>query len=351
MDATQRGWIHGETFRAEINEIAEIRLGLTLGNGFESEGAALDSAAAHLPVLEAFDADLYAELLGIAAGAHCDPSLIVILNQYTDLRDLVRHPQAPESANDEGCSVVHMSVDGEVLLAQTWDMHGSSIPYVVMLHIPAYEGSAGPVPEVWLLSIVGCLGMAGMNASGVAIAINNLRSLDANIGVVWSALVRKALAERTAAGARDVIMAAPIGAGHHYVVADKSSVFGIETSGDRREVIYAGNGLPYVHTNHCLSPNVAGCSWVIPGSTTWERYDALSASLKEDAPTDARGLWRQLGSHVGYPRSVCSHLATEEEPHKSATCAGILMRIGKREVWARRGCLNQVEPEVFELHE
>ncbi len=35
--------------------------------------------------------------------------------------------------------------------------------------------------------------MAGVNSSGVGVTINNLSSTDARIGVIWPALVRKAL--------------------------------------------------------------------------------------------------------------------------------------------------------------
>jgi hypothetical protein len=53
--------------------------------------------------------------------------------------------------------------------------------------------------------------MAGMNAARVAIAINNLYSTDATLGVVWWAVVRRALHQPSAQAARDAIAASPIG--------------------------------------------------------------------------------------------------------------------------------------------
>ena len=73
------------------------------------------------------------------------------------------------------------------ILAQTWDMHATAIPYVMVLGIP--ESEDGPAAR--LLTVTGCLGMAGMNASRVSIAINNLYSTDATLGVVWPAMVRQ----------------------------------------------------------------------------------------------------------------------------------------------------------------
>ena len=65
-----------------------------------------------------------------------------------------------------------------------------------------------------MFSLTGCLGLTGMNASRVAIAINNLYSTDATLGVVWPALVRRALQCTNALAARDLILRAPIGSGH-----------------------------------------------------------------------------------------------------------------------------------------
>ena len=80
------------------------------------------------------------------------------------------------------------------ILAQTWDMHATAIPYVMVLRVP--ESDDGPAAT--LLTVTGCLGMAGMNARASAIAINNLYSTDATLGVVWPAMVRRALHQRTA---------------------------------------------------------------------------------------------------------------------------------------------------------
>src|SRR5687767_12427758 len=89
----------------------------------------------------------------------------------------------------------------------------------------AEHSPAGPAAR--FLSVTGCLGMAGMNSSRVAIAINNLHSTDATLGVVWPAMVRRALNEDTAAEARDVIARSPIGSGHHYFVADEKDAFSL----------------------------------------------------------------------------------------------------------------------------
>lgn len=326
----QWGQRHGAAFPGEIRSLASLRVYLTRKvGGFASDAEVLRVARAHLPILEAYDRDLHAELCGIAEGAAVTPEEIVVLNHYTDLRDL-----DPASVEDDGgCSVVRAGS----LVGQTWDMHATAIPYVMMLR----------TPDAWLLSLTGCLGMAGMNRHGVAIAINNLHSTDAILGVVWSALVRRALGATSAAEARDRVLASPVGSGHHYLVADAGAAFGIETSGRLREVIYEGEPAHYVHTNHCLLDRVAAASRVPPTSTTHDRYRLLTDSIARQSIRDLDDLWQRLGSDEGYPRSVCTNMSTPENPHAPATCAAIAMDLSTREIWAAGGLIHNVAAERF----
>ena len=163
--ATPREWgrAHGEAHRAAIGQLAEIRLELACKVGRMSRRqAVLEAAGAHLDVLGRFDEPLLDELLGIAEGANISPERVVVLNHYTDLRDLKPDWAAAHTA-DEGCTAVYARTSDGPVVAETWDMHGSAADYVAALHVPS-----GPEqPEAWLLTIVGCLGMSGMNGLGV----------------------------------------------------------------------------------------------------------------------------------------------------------------------------------------
>jgi len=261
------GRIHGETFRGEIKALAEIRIYLcTKVGGFSGREQVLRAATAHLPVLESYHRGLYEELCGIAEGAGVTAEEIVVANHYTDLRDLDPDPSKWQPAPiGDGCSVIYAETASGKIVAQTWDMHATAIPYVMLLCVP--ESPDGPAAK--LLSVTGCLGMAGMNSSHVAIAINNLFSTDATLGVVWPALVRRALHQRNARAARETVLGAPIGSGHHYFIADGTWAFGIEASGRRRKEVYRRDpGVDYevpprfVHTNHALDEDVAKASKV-----------------------------------------------------------------------------------------
>jgi len=353
--ATPRAWgrQHGESYRGEVKALSAIRTYLcTRIGGFPDRASVLAAADAHLPVLARYHDGLYQELLGIAEGADVSPAEIVVANHYTDLRDLSPDRStwkpAPE-AGEGGCSVIWAESPEARILAQTWDMHATAIPYVMMLHVP--ESADGPA--AWLLTLTGCLGLAGLNRARVAIAINNLYSNDATLGVVWPAMVRRALHAGTAAAARDLVVASPIGSGHHYFVADPKEAYAVETSGVLRKVIYASTPAAprpsYCHTNHCLDAEVAAVSSISPTSTTRERLAWLEQSLGRRAIADLDDVWTRMGSQDGWPKSVCTNMATPENPHGTATCGAIAMNLDTGEVWGQAGFITNVRPETFSV--
>ena len=189
----------------------------------------------------------------------------------------------------------------------------------------------------------------------MSVCIDNLKSHDAKVGVVWPALVRRMLRERNAEGALHALMTAPMSSGHHYLFGDEHRVYGVETSGERKEVVLDrrvdSGDFDYVHTNHCLDASIAEVSWVSEWSTSYQRYAWLQASVEDATIESARDLWTRLGTHDGYPRSVCTHLASEENPHAMKTCGAVVMRPRQRELWAHKGCVHEVEPTVYRLGE
>ncbi|MEO7092666.1 MAG: carcinine hydrolase/isopenicillin-N N-acyltransferase family protein, partial [Polyangiales bacterium] len=194
-----------------------------------------------------------------------------------------------------------------------------------------------------------------MNSARVAIAINNLYSTDATLGVVWPAMVRKALQQPHAGAARDVIRTSPIGSGHHYLVADQGVAFALEASGTRRKLVYnntlaiAERPSTYVHTNHSLDPDVAARSKVPVTSTTYDRMKWLEADLARTPLADLDDAWRRLGSEDGWPRSICTNMATPESPHGAATCGAIAMNVDSGELYAQQGFIHNVAPEKWQL--
>ena len=178
-----RGEAHGVHFRKQIHALYEIRRELTLGRtDLETEDNLLALAKLHLPLAERYDAELFAELKGIASGADISLEALVVVNHYTDLRDLSR-----AELDDGGCSVLYAPGPPSVL-GQTWDMHGSATDFVCILEVKSGDEHTA------LFSITGCLGMTGLNTHGLGMTINNLNSRDAKVGILWPDLRTSLLA-------------------------------------------------------------------------------------------------------------------------------------------------------------
>jgi len=178
--------------------------------------------------------------------------------------------------------------------------------------------------------------MTGMTSTGVALTINNLNSVDATVGVVWPALVRKTLQSSSAAQALSTLQSSPIGSGRHYVVADAHAAYGVETSGTRKKVIFhsaaPSSSLPtsYFHTNHCIDEEMKPTAKILPGSTTVQRYETLKAL--NDAgriPTSARGMFDAFAD-VGLREKAGA-------PDDVATCGAIVMDLKTKTILACQG--------------
>lgn len=323
LSARERGQHHGEEFRQDIQELAAIRTELIQKNWDRPASAVRDKARLHLPILESYDQDLYEEFQGIAQASGCGEVDLLILNHYTDLRDLSLVGEGME----EGCSILHVRYGEEVLVGQTWDMHATSAPYVMMLYLPD--------EEVWAQTITGCLALCGMNRKGLAVAINNLVMSDAKVGISWPTLVRRMLREPNVAGAERVLLGAPVGSGHHYALADPSTSRAWETSGSHQALVYDGSRSPYIHTNHCLDRRMEELSRIAETSTTLDRFLQAEELLKENPTPTGEQLWDMMGCRKNFPNSLFTDRSTPDNPHGVATCARVLMDCARQEIWAR----------------
>ena len=317
--SSERGQAHGEHYRAKIRELYEIRCELALNRSdFGTEENLLKLAEKHLPLAKTFDLPLYEELCGIALGAKLSPAQIVVLNHYTDIRDLTL-----ADLDDGGCSTLFAKTDEGHVLGQTWDMHGSATDYVTLLEIDD-EGDTSI-----LFTITGCVGMTGVNTHGLGMTINNLNSTDAVIGIVWPILVRRCLREKSALAAREIIRAAPIGSGHHYIVADDQNVFGIETSGTQKREIQEGSEKIHLHTNHALDEKIAQKTRVMPTSTTHKRYEKMCEIRDRQKISSAEDLYDAF--------DVVSNKQDAQNRHAVATCGAFVMDLRRARALACKG--------------
>ena len=191
------GYQHGTAYAEEIGKLTEERLRLSCDPFWTGGlGATLDEVLALgracLAYHQEFDSALMEEMQGMADATGLGVNELVIMNGFTDFVDVVANPAlrgqgataalAPgEDFDGGGCTAFVVapaaSAAGRGYLGQTWDMHATATPYVLLLDVRPQGG-----PALLTFTITGCVGMIGMNEHGVAVGINNLLGADGRPG-------------------------------------------------------------------------------------------------------------------------------------------------------------------------
>lgn len=305
------GLAHGEEFRNAIKELASIRRSLMLEKSMDVLPKLDQLAHEQLELSRKFAPHLVQELVGIAQGANLSITDLVILNNYTDFRDI--------SLPEEGCSSVHVQTPDEVLAGQSWDMHRTAKNYMCMIEVPSNEKH----PSQLILSLVGCVGMMGINSNNCLVSVNNINTKNAKVGLIWPLLVRKALESKSLHGMRETLVGAPVTSGHNYLISSTEGGEHLEITPHLFEKVSAltrGQVGGIFHTNHCLGHEIEKLEDKSSmSSTTYNRYDLLSRkTYKVYDLTDFKHL---LMDHDEFPMSICSHFENGgQDP--SFTCGG-----------------------------
>ena len=321
FDPYSCGLFHGETFREGIKELASIRKELMIKKNPAIKESIPLLAKEGYQLSKEYNADLTSELEGIAKGSNLSIEDIIVLNNYTDFRDI--------SLPQEGCSTVHMQQNGQVFSGQTWDMHSSAKNYICLL-----KNSEG-----LFFSLVGCLGLMGVNTSGHLIGVNNLNTTNARSGILWPLLVRQVLQEDSLSSMKIALLSAPVTGGHNYMISSPYGGAHVEVTPTKRAEVshldYGREGVIF-HTNHCLDPNTKALEDISSlNSTTHIRYELLNKKVPLIKNfDDFINLFRD---HENYPKSLCSHFESGlQDP--SMTCGGGACNLTKKHFIFWRGC-------------
>lgn len=320
----EHGRQHGESFREAIAELAAIRRELMIQKNPGLKPPIIRTLAAEQwSCTRTADPQTAEEIEGIADGASCSIESLVVLNNYTDFRDI----HVPE----QGCSVIYANRQNP-LAGQTWDMHSTAKNYVCCLEIDADD----PKDRQVLFSLVGCVGLMGYNGCGLMVGVNNINTEGARPGILWPALVRKLLRLRTLEAIRQALVKAPITSGHTYLIASQEAAEFWEVMPDLAEPV-SKIALPdrghLFHTNHCLAESTRRREITSAiSSTTHIRYELLERKVGSvDSFDDA---YRLLNDHENYPKAICSNYQSgAQDP--SVTCGGALgdLSDGKITMW------------------
>jgi isopenicillin-N N-acyltransferase-like protein len=257
----EMGWQHGKRFHDEIHMFTAERVGLcgTLEwTGRElSRDAVIALAEACVAEHQAYTPELMEELQGIADATGLTLAELVINNGFTDFIDTIYSlgdialPVATPSLAADNCTAFMVpasrSATGAAFFGQTWDMHASATPYVILIH-----GQPDNAPSFLTFTVTGCVGMIGMNSAGITVGVNNLMATDGQIGVTWPFVVRKILQQDDLDAALECLTGAKLAGAHNYMLMDGvGRGYEVEAMSTTQHV-HELAGETISHTNHCL---------------------------------------------------------------------------------------------------
>ena len=303
----QRGFQHGTAFSKEIREFAASRIELLKGYLPTWTTQEINELAQkQIDVLQEYREE-FEEFCGIADGADLPQEDLMVLNNYTDMRNF--------STPEQGCSALYYKKHNELIYGQTWDMTPEALPYLLHLKIK-------DVNDTHIFTVVGCLALCGVASHGVGVFINDLKTTETGRGLMWPALVRCLLKQRTAADGLRFIKKNLPSSGHHYLICDNKECYSVETTGQRIDTVktVTGSGVAF-HTNHYLGKLGSTVADGSLSTTTLLRYDHINEYFNKNDKLTFQEVARGLFGTDLASGGVCMLPST---PSAAITCGGLL---------------------------
>lgn len=350
----QIGNAHGESFRKKIHELAQIRRGLLRKFLKDFQLMELEKLVFNSVLYLQKYPELFEEFIGIAESALISVSDLMILNNYTDLKDFhnLKSSAHPSGSVPKGCSVFSYRTSAHYFCGQTWDMHASAKDYAIHLTLRKPKGMDGSgVSKIEIFTVTGCLALSGVNDRGVAVLINNLHSTETQIGLMWPGLVRAMLERPSASEAAQYLCKNLPCSGHNYMICDPHETINIETTGRRYEVTEERKGSFFTfHTNHYLGGLKETENKMEKSITTEQRlqdFRKYSETIDLVASQIQRSTFAlDLLAGRGAPSLS---IPPTSDLNASATCGGIYLDLQSREGETFEGLYQNQDHYLFKI--
>lgn len=346
------GYQHGRAYREAIRHYAADRLQLVCSGQWSKHALppaeVLAVAEACLPDHEAYAPDLMKEWRGMAEATGLSLAELLIVGGFTDFVDTIynltqhpRHVPVPDPIDDCTAFIVPdgLAEGGAGFFGQTWDMHDTATPYVVLLRLRPADG-----PGALVFTTTGCVGQLGMNTAGIAVGINNLLGADGQLGVTWPFVVRQVLNQTSLESALACITQAKLAGAHNYLLFDHTGRgYNIEAMSTHCQVTPLEQEV-LVHTNHCLVPQTNELAQIrLPESqASSERRLAKAHHILQQRPIRAEHLMELTREG----EDICM---TAKPPFHLETCGAAIMRPKSGDFWAVWGLPTENEYQHFQV--
>ncbi|WP_254276012.1 C45 family peptidase [Halomonas sp. 3H] len=268
------------------------------------------------------------EMAGIAEGAGVEPADILTLNCRSEI-SLTRA--------SGGCSAFALARAGTQWLAQNWDWRTDQLHNVVALKISGQDHA--PLVSV---GEAGMVAKIGMNAHGIGVCLNAIRSRTCGEGLPIHVALRKILESPDMAGALAVASRDRVCSPAHFLVASaQGEAVGLEVHPGEPGRLEAAGGV-VTHTNHLYAPGATRQVEDFPRADSQPRLARLDALLREalvpEAAMDEAALFEVLADHHGEPLSICRHFnPAQPAEERMETLFGVVMNLTERRLALRHG--------------
>ncbi len=237
----ERGVQYGSLAAKQIEASIDYYASLFLGNHGMQWRDVAERAGQWAKPIEDFDADLFAELRGIAEGSAHSLGEILALNArgemvYTDLLAA------------DGCTsfalLSQASQSRHSFAGQNWDWRTGTSASRIMLRMEQ-KGK----PTISMLVEAGQLGRHGVNSEGIALFANGLPAKQTVIGVPQAVIRRRILDQSRFDLALDVALKAPGQIPANLIIAHREFAIDLETTPGETRWGYPDAGI-LTHANH-----------------------------------------------------------------------------------------------------
>ena len=331
----ERGQQQGEAARAQI--LASVESYRQILQPLRRRGAAnlsweeaLQAATRFQPSAEAAFPEFTLEVRGIAEGSGIPFREVWALNCY---EELTRRYSGRGSCTCLAVSGEH-TADGHTLLAHNEDWLSADEGNAYLVQARPDEG-----PAFLALTYGPLLPNTGLNAEGIAVAINSVYATDERAGIPRILYSRAVLGAQTVGQAVKACLPEQRAGGYNYLLASASGeLCCVETSALAHSKLDGAEGW-LTHTNHYLSPGMKALEQ--PGSYTGshlrlsraqELIKAQLGGITVDSLQDV------LRDHANRPASICSHPDPADPPYEQdMTVASLVMDLTEKVMWAAMG--------------
>lgn len=271
--------------------------------GLEWDDARRAARAYRDPIAE-YDADILAEMEGLAAGARVGIDDILAINARTEIMFGLSAPASECTSFFAGPST---TVDGHTLVGQNWDWRFRCAPNTILAEV-SQEGAG---PTFVMMAEAGLIGKLGFNEAGIGVAANALvADIDhGEPGVPFHVVLRGILNSATVEEALSAIVRAKRAASANYVIASSDGrCLDVEAGPGGVENVFLvqpdAGLLAHANAYTAATPFLDAGKWPDSANRQQRVRDHLEAGRGRITPEYIEEILRD---HDGRPTSVCRH--------------------------------------------